>query len=407
MMRVRCRVWGVVAVLVGAGVVSAQGLEPPAGPVAPTMKPMSEVEPRVAVNAVNTPGDKAAVFVITRPGSYYVTAAVAGEAGKSGIEIAASHVTLDLAGFDLKGMEKGVAGVRVRGAQTDVVVRNGSTRGWPVAGIDTTDALVSVIEDVRSDGNGLGILASANSSVRRCIATHNTGGGIHGGRSVTVEDCICAFNTGLGMYVLETSRVLRCTFENNTTDGLYLDGAGCIVTECIGVGNGRHGIAVIYGAAMTACTMDNNSGDGFWSLPNTPATWVECRATGNVGDGIDAGDGSSVTRCVLHGNGENGVRVRDRVNVSACQSVGQVNGAGVLATGTASRIDGNTLTGNRVGVRVDSKGCLVVRNSVAASEAAAYDIAPGNAFGPIVEVMGAGDVGAVAGSGHPLANLVY
>ncbi len=411
MVRARCvqrrMAWAVASLMLTAAGASSQGLEPPPGPVAPTMKPLTDVEPRTAVNAVNTPGDSKGVFVITRPGSYYLTAAVVGEVGKSGIEIAASHVTLDLSGFDLRGVEKAVAGVRVRGAQTDILVRNGSARAWPSAGVEMIEALVSVIEDVRCDANGVGILGSANTKIRRCIATHNTGGGIHAGRSATVEDCIAAFNTGLGFYVLETSRVSRCTFENNTTDGLYLDGAGCIVTGCIGVGNGRHGIAVIYGGAMTGCTMDNNQGDGFWSLPNTPATWVECRATGNAGDGIDAGDGSSVSRCVVQLNGEDGVRVRDRVSVTGCHCVGQVQGAGIRVTGTASRIDGNTVLGNAIGVSAEGKGSLLVRNSASASGTTAFDIAPGNAFGPIVNVVGSGDLGGVAGTGHPLANLVY
>ncbi|HYD01608.1 MAG TPA: hypothetical protein VEB22_10315, partial [Phycisphaerales bacterium] len=44
-------------------------LNPPVGPVAPTAKPIAEVEPRTAINAANTPGDADSLFRITQPGS--------------------------------------------------------------------------------------------------------------------------------------------------------------------------------------------------------------------------------------------------------------------------------------------------------------------------------------------------
>jgi hypothetical protein len=56
-----------------AGLLIAGPLTPPAGPVTSTYKPLSDVEPRIAINAVNTPGDSSSVFLITQPGSYYLT----------------------------------------------------------------------------------------------------------------------------------------------------------------------------------------------------------------------------------------------------------------------------------------------------------------------------------------------
>ncbi|HYC99633.1 MAG TPA: hypothetical protein VEB22_00270, partial [Phycisphaerales bacterium] len=44
-------------------------LVPPAGAVAPTAKPLGELEPRTAVNATNTPGNLTNVYRITQPGS--------------------------------------------------------------------------------------------------------------------------------------------------------------------------------------------------------------------------------------------------------------------------------------------------------------------------------------------------
>src|SRR5690606_25957259 len=53
--------------------VVAGPVNPPAGPVAPTHKTLTEVEPRIAVNAANTPGASGAMYVISQPGSYYLT----------------------------------------------------------------------------------------------------------------------------------------------------------------------------------------------------------------------------------------------------------------------------------------------------------------------------------------------
>jgi hypothetical protein len=53
-------------------------LDPPGGPVAPTMKSLDQVEPRIPINAETCPGDDDSVFRIVTPGSYYLTGPVAG-----------------------------------------------------------------------------------------------------------------------------------------------------------------------------------------------------------------------------------------------------------------------------------------------------------------------------------------
>ena len=59
----------IVATLGGIIWVSAGDLNPPAGPVTPTMKTLTEVEPRIAINAANTPGDVSSTFKMIEPGS--------------------------------------------------------------------------------------------------------------------------------------------------------------------------------------------------------------------------------------------------------------------------------------------------------------------------------------------------
>ena len=89
--------------LAAAGLLFAGPLDPPAGPVAPTYKTLTEVEPRIAINAANTPGDADSLFKITQPGSYYLTGNITGVVGRHGIEIAVPangpSVTIDLMGY--------------------------------------------------------------------------------------------------------------------------------------------------------------------------------------------------------------------------------------------------------------------------------------------------------------------
>ena len=135
----------------------AGDLNPPPGPVMPTMKTLDEIfnetaaalgeattakdaaiaaqDPRTPIDATNTPGDADSLFRIALPGSYYLTGNVTGVAGKHGIEIAANGVTLDLMGFDLVGVPGSLAGVRETVDATDTAVVNSSVRNWAI-GVD-------------------------------------------------------------------------------------------------------------------------------------------------------------------------------------------------------------------------------------------------------------------------------
>ncbi|HVZ94688.1 MAG TPA: right-handed parallel beta-helix repeat-containing protein [Phycisphaerales bacterium] len=393
------------AALIACGTALAGELDPPPGPVARSMKTLIDVEPRTAVNSTNTPGDESATYLITRPGSYYLAAPLVGEPGKAGVEIAASHVTLDLRGFEAAGVKGAAAGIRVRSAQSDITVRNGVVSNWPGIGVDTIEAPFTILEDVRASCNDVGIVTTHSSTIRRCVADENNGGGILTGRSNVVADCITSFNQTYGMYVQEACRVDRCLFEGNTNNGLYLDGGGCEITNCTSVNNGLHGIASIYGASISSCTAEHNAANGLWSLG--PVAFLNCRCSSNGENGIEAGDNSSVTNCAVRDNLRDGLHLGARVSATGNHATGHAKGAGIRVVGSASRIDGNAVMGNMVGVRVTAEGCFIVRNTAAASATQAFDIAPGNTFGPVISAVGVGDLGAVTGTNHPLANVIY
>lgn len=97
-------------------------LNPAPGPIASTPGP----EPRIPVNQENTPGNSANTFVISQPGSYYLTGNVLGEAGKNGIRITSSNVTLDLMGFECRGVTGSLTGIYMAVFRRGITIRNGT-----------------------------------------------------------------------------------------------------------------------------------------------------------------------------------------------------------------------------------------------------------------------------------------
>src|SRR5688572_12266017 len=128
----RVLVTGFIATL---GLYGQGSLTPPPGTPAPTMKTLDQVEARTIVNAVNTPGDGANTYIISAPGSYYLTGNIIGAPGKHGISVLASNVTLDLNGFALISGGGATRGVNTTTPVSNFSVRNGNVRGWTDGGV--------------------------------------------------------------------------------------------------------------------------------------------------------------------------------------------------------------------------------------------------------------------------------
>ena len=397
-------------------------LDPPAGPVTSTYKTLTEVEPRTAINTTNTPGDADSLFKITQPGSYYLTGNITGVAGRHGVEIAASGVTLDLMGFDLSGLPASLDGVSATVSNlTNITVRNGSVRAWGDEGVDlgTNSADNSAVIDVRASGNaGSGILAHTGCTITGCTAYDNGGNGITTDNGCTISNCTASFNTANGISTGNTCTITGCSAYANGGNGISTNSV-CTITGCSASQNSGDGILISSGT-INNCMAWGNDGNGISA--GGSATITSCHSIANQANGISAGSGCTISNNSVRASNLNGIAVTGDclVLANACSvngfpgiGGGIGDGAGIHATGADNRIEGNNCTDADRGIDVDVAGNIIIRNTCSGNTIN-WSIAIGNSFGPIV-VAGTNAAvvntnGAVAGnlgSTDPNANFSY
>jgi parallel beta-helix repeat protein len=228
----------VLSVVLCASPAVAGDLTPPVGPVAPTMKTLDEVEPRIAVSDANTPGDANAWFVISQPGSYYLTESLLLPAGKSGIAILSDNVTLDLMGFSVRGQAGSLSGITTGGDfRTSVVIRNGIVANWGQAGIL---AFIDSgrIENITATLNGTTGISNDSGSfmthIIDCEAQSNGEVGISVGRSTLIRGCVSVRN-GLAAisasFASSSSIIDSCIAQSFVADGIVV-ASDCVVRNC-------------------------------------------------------------------------------------------------------------------------------------------------------------------------------
>ena len=159
-------VGGVVAGSLLANKAFAGSLNPPPGPVGPTGRRNSSIarmiartngmaEARIPVQGL--PGSSDSQYLISAPGSYYLTDNIQGVGGLHGINIASPNVDVDLCGFHMigappTGLPQGSA---IVSDQQNVSVFDGTAVGWG-RGVDFEHASLFVVWDVTSIGASQG-----------------------------------------------------------------------------------------------------------------------------------------------------------------------------------------------------------------------------------------------------------
>ena len=445
-------------------------LNPPAGPIASTMKTLTEVEPRTAINTTNTPGDADSLFKITQPGSYYLTGNIQGVAGRHGIEIAAPYVTLDLCGFSLIGTTSSLSGV-FSSTATGVEIINGVVTAWGGSGIET-QIISGRIEHVIAYNNGdWGIRNGLNGHASKFVGCQvyfngslaaGSGGGISTDNDALVVDCYASNNVGDGIVVFGGSRVVNCVSHVNQGDGIHTSNK-CCVTGCTATDNDAKGIFIDGQGQVTDCNASQNDGDGIFTFDHSNFTNCvaarnsangivaregcevsHCVSNSNFGDGILLnGFGSTARSCTVYFNGQFGATIANGINATGlgssvldctaglnlsdgirvegrCRVIGNnchangfaaADGAGVHAAGSDNHIEANTVTGNDRGLDVDGIGCLIIRNT-AKVNTTNFSIVANNKVGFIVSAPNSAAIngstgGAGVGTTDPWANISY
>jgi parallel beta-helix repeat protein len=406
---------GVCILLGTAGLLFAGPLDPPTGPITPTYKTLTEVEPRTAINATNTPGDADSLFRITQPGSYYFTGNITGVAEKHGIEIAADGVSLDLGGFALLGVARTLDAITTAGVpRVRIEVRNGSIGAFAAGGVDLQGA-GAVVSDLRVRVcTGAGIHVGEAAIVTRCTSSGNQGSGIECGVSGVIEACTLRSNTLIGIDAGIGTTVLGCAASANGGSGIRTN-SGCSITNCTSYLNGGQGISADFNSTVTNCSVNSNASTGISSTRG--CLIAGCSSADNDGIGIRADAGGTVIDCTSTSNTNDGIQC-----VSSCVIRGNTcsfnggsggDGAGIHATFEYNRIEGNNCRNADRGIQVDSTNSIIINNTCSANTTN-WVIAANNVYGPIINRSSIATA-AVNGSSapdttattHPHANFTY
>lgn len=445
-----------VAGLILPGVCSAGPLNPPLGPVSPTYKTLDQVRPGTPIESVP--------YVIASPGVYYLTGNIDG-AGLAGgpdpaITVAASNVTLDLAGFTLSGpgADSGIVGVSSAADAANMRLSDGTITGFGI-GIDAPGRNAR-LSGLRVAGNGLGMSVTA-SLIADCAATENLtvgimtragqyfvpgydGVAVSGG--VVVERCAAiangeagfvlaegallidsaaSINKRLGIDTTGACRIQRCTIDGTLADG-GVPGYGVSLTTgsiiCDSTVRGCANGGVFLSSSRNAvknCNISANGDFGIGGPSGANGYYCDisgCHVSGHVGSpgyGISVVDNCSITNNIVINNYEAGIslagsasRVVGNMGRGNGHNGGAFNFSGqIVSFGSRNHIEGNTcVDGPRNGIVTVGSRNVVIRNVCGGNPNTNYINGPETVLGPIIDRTASG--GATS-AGDPFANLSY
>jgi hypothetical protein len=313
----------------------AQGSLTPPGAPAPTMKTLSQVEPRIPIAS--------APITLPAPGSYYLTTNVTVSSGNA-ITINANNVTLDLNGFTISSTETPAAngiGISLNGV-TNIVICNGQIGG----GVTNNGGVYS------GSGFGYGIYFSVIPYNVRVSGVSVFGcqySGIYLSRfSTVVESCVVNTVGGSGIIAqsVSDSTAMNCgsdamfVVNANNCSGASYNGTGIDAT----VANNCYGSSVI-NHGVIADTANNCEG----YAPGTGHGILATTANNCYGLASGGGNGVSVTTAMncygsAAGSG-NGVVANTANN---CYGDAAGSGNGIYAYNVAMGCYGQSSTGTAI-----------------------------------------------------------
>lgn len=338
----------------------AQGPLAPLTAPAPSMKTLDQIEARTAIQkspAVPLAGPH---YIISKPGSYYLTGNIEVVSG-NGINITASNVCLDLNGFSLintTASPAAGAAIDLAANLNNIQIRNGNISSGTVR---TSSGPQSWQATFVEKGWSHGIQDSPFASVQGVLLSHLTiekcaSDGIYLSGSSAIEHLTATANGGNGVYAIQSS-MTQVTATLNGSKGI-VGYRGCI-SNSTASSNGY--VGVDSGASsLMAVTASQNGSTGIYS---SYGNITNAAAYNNGGDGISMYQGS-ISHSTGSSNTSNGIVAYEG---SITDSSASYNGGmGIFASeGSVSlcRATSNSTVGIYVGGGVAAH-CVASGNSV-------------------------------------------
>lgn len=294
------------------------------------------------------------LYRISKSGNYLLPGSVVGVAGKAGIEIAASNVTIDLGGHALIGVASSLHGVKVASQDAsevyNITIRNGSVTGWSNG--------ILLQEDVA------GSTTAETALIENIQASYNRGFGIHGGPRAVIRNSTALFNQGVGIYVSGTAE--NCASTGNRSYGfLVSEGTvrGSVASE-----NLSHGFCLNTDSLVKESTATENRGAGFHALSRV--TIESCVASKNETWGFYSEfPFFRVTESTASENEAGGIKVLGEAPVVEGNAVTQrsLDEIGIYVGGARASVQSNTVRGGALGIfgTVGASDAVFTNNSVA------------------------------------------
>jgi len=249
----------------------SQGNLTPLAAPAPTMKTLDQIEARTPIPASPAVPIAGPHFIITQPGSYYLTGNVTVTSGNGILITAVSDVTLDLNGFTIRStLTGGWSGdaISLYSSFARLTVRNGSLVSGSIIPISGASTLQGFDDGIYCHGQ-LSEAFISGVHIRGMVSY-----GMYLDTYGIVENCTASNNGRNGFYNFLGS-VTNCTASNNGSAGILA--GGCSVTNCTARNNGSYGIYNVQGS-VTNCTASQNFSSGFYVSYGVAA---HCSAYGN------------------------------------------------------------------------------------------------------------------------------
>jgi len=311
-------------------------------------------------------------WTIDQPGAYCLTSNLVMTTSEDGILVEASHVTIDLGGFTLKGPGQSSGGSAISGQASSVEVRNGFILEWGDDGIHLDDYCRVENVVVRSCGDR-GIQLNGHAQLDRCLVDRNEALGIELWSHAQVRDCqvITLFDHE------SISLGSDCTLERVQVlgGGVGISGQSDVhLTDCSVVDFTTRGFALGAHAVLTRCVANTDEEVAEIGIQVEPFAMLNnCQVFGPMGVGISAREHANLSRCHVSETSGLAIDVGAGSRIEGCivtnSNISAQDPSGGIVAGEGSSIHGSTVTACAPhGIRITGNSgfvtdCLVYGNA--------------------------------------------